>query len=76
VLRIGDRARWPGNDFALLASPHGLSADEVSPDPGAAWNFAPAGHRGAQATLGYLRQLSPIQGALRLTQKPAGRNGR
>lgn len=76
VLRIGDRARWPGNDFALLASPHALSADEVSPAPESAWNFAPAGHRGAQATLGYLRQLGSIRGALRLTEKSVKRNGR
>lgn len=76
VLRIGDRARWPGNDFALLASPHGLSADEVSPSPQAAWNFAPAGHRGAQATLGYLRRLSVSRGVLRLSEKPGRRNVR
>ena len=75
VLRIGDRARWPGNDFALLASPHALSADEVSPAPDSAWNFAPAGHRGAQATLGYLRQLSSTRGTLRLANKSVRRNG-
>src|SRR5262249_8171509 len=52
VLRIGDRGRWPGNDYALLDHAHALSADEVSPDPCGGWNIAPAGHRGAQATLG------------------------
>jgi hypothetical protein len=76
VLRIGDRGRWPGNDHALLASPHAVSADEVSPVPEWAWNFAPPGHRGAQATLGYLRQIGSIRGTLRFTEKSARRNGR
>ncbi len=32
VLCIGDRGRWPGNDFSLLSGAHSLSVDEVSPD--------------------------------------------
>ncbi len=76
VLRIGDRGRWPGNDHALLASPHAISADEVSPAPESAWNFAPPGHRGAQAALGYLRQLGSIRGTLRFNEKSVRRNGR
>jgi len=76
VLRIGDRGRWPGNDFALLASPHAISADEVSPGPEAAWNLAPPGHRGCQATLGYLRQLCCSRGTLRFGEQSARRNGR
>jgi hypothetical protein len=64
VLCIGDRGRWPGNDHALLATPYSLSADEVSADPAACWNLAPAGHRGLQATLGYLRRLSRRGGFL------------
>ena len=66
VLRIGDRGRWPGNDFSLLDSAHSLSADEVSPDARGAWNLAPAGHRGSQATLGYLRRLKSSRKGLRL----------
>lgn len=64
VLCIGDRGRWPGNDHALLTTPYSLSADEVSADPAACWNLAPAGHRGLQATLGYLRRLSRRGGFL------------
>jgi fructoselysine-6-P-deglycase FrlB-like protein len=75
VLRIGDRGRWPGNDFALLDSLHALSADEISPDPNGAWNLAPAGHRGSQATLGYLRRLRSTRGGLRLVPKPVKRGG-
>ncbi len=66
VLRIGDRGRWPGNDFSLLDSAHSLSADEVSPDPKGAWNLALVGHRGSQATLGYLRKLKSTRKGLRL----------
>ena len=57
VLCIGDRGRWPGNDFALLQEPYSLSVDEVSPDPNTCWSLAPPGHRGIQATLDYLQSL-------------------
>ncbi|MDQ2946917.1 MAG: sucrose-6-phosphate hydrolase, partial [Acidobacteriota bacterium] len=57
ILRIGDLGRWPGNDYQLLAHQFGLSVDQVSLDPRACWNLAPAGHRGTQATLDYLRAL-------------------
>jgi len=43
VLCIGDRGRWPGNDFSLLSGPHSLSVDEVSPDAGSCWNLAVPG---------------------------------
>ncbi len=66
ILCIGDRGRWPGNDHALLATPHALSADEVSADPATCWNQAPSGHRGPQATLGYLRLLKRRGGFLAL----------
>jgi hypothetical protein len=57
ILRIGDRGRWPGNDFALLHGPYALSVDEVSTDLSTCWNLAPPGHRGVQATLGYCHAL-------------------
>jgi fructoselysine-6-P-deglycase FrlB-like protein len=60
VLCIGDRGRWPGNDFALLQEPYSLSVDEVSSDPNTCWNLAPAGHRGVQATLDYLRAMQVL----------------
>jgi fructoselysine-6-P-deglycase FrlB-like protein len=71
VLRIGDRGMWPGNDSQLLSSPHGLSVYEVSPDPQTCWNIAPSGHRGSQATLGYLKQLKVTKKGIRL-QLPKG----
>lgn len=62
ILRIGDRGRWPGNDFELLASPLGLSVDEVSPDLRQCWNLAPEGVRGYRATLHYLRSVHVVDG--------------
>lgn len=55
TLCIGDKGRWPGNDFDLLSLPFSLSVDEVSPDANTCWNLAPPGYRGTQATMSYLR---------------------
>lgn len=66
VLTIGDRGQWPGNDFALLNSPHSLSVDEVPQDPLGAWNMAPAGWRGKQACLHYLQALRAVKGIVTL----------
>lgn len=57
VLCIGDRGRWPGNDFEMLETPVSLSVDEVSPDPTTGWNIAPAGVRGVDALLLYLSEI-------------------
>lgn len=54
VLCIGDKGRWPGNDFDLLSLPFSLSVDEVSADANTCWNLAPPGFRGTQATMSYL----------------------
>ncbi|MCC7419299.1 MAG: hypothetical protein IT428_03350 [Planctomycetaceae bacterium] len=70
ILRIGDRGCWPGNDAQLLASPFGLSSYEVSSDSSGCWNLAPAGHRGHQATLGYLKQLSINKRGIRFSWRP------
>ncbi len=66
MLCIGDRGCWPGNDFALLNQEFALSSDEVSGSPDTCWNIAPAGHRGVQATLGYLSALFGKDGRFRL----------
>ncbi|MFP5262012.1 MAG: HAD hydrolase family protein [Blastocatellia bacterium] len=66
VLCIGDRGRWPGNDFALLSERFALSVDDVSPDPKTCWNIAPPGHRGVQATLGYLDAMEVTHESLRI----------
>lgn len=58
ILKVGDRGRWPGNDFALLREPFALSVDEVSVDPATCWNLSPRGLKGSEATLCHLRSLA------------------
>lgn len=65
ILAIGDRGRWPGNDYELLREPFALSVDELSVDPETCWNLAPRGQRGVSATLAYLRALESAPGGLR-----------
>jgi hypothetical protein len=57
LLTIGDRGRWPGNDYELLREPYSLSVDEISVDPDTCWNLAQRGQRGVAGTLDYLRGL-------------------
>lgn len=57
ILRIGDRGRWPGNDYVLLREPHAISVDQVSVDPASCWNLAPPGYRGVQVTVAYCQSL-------------------
>lgn len=57
ILCIGDRGKWPGNDHELLTHSFALSADEVSADPLTGWSLAPAGCRGTQATMYYLKHF-------------------
>jgi hypothetical protein len=63
LLTIGDRGRWPGNDYALLREPFSLGVDEISVDPITCWNLALPGQRGPAATLEYLKALDAIDGA-------------
>lgn len=64
ILVIGDRGRWPGNDFELLREPYALSVDEVSADPATCWNLGDCGQRGMHITLQYLEALSSRKGRL------------
>jgi hydroxymethylpyrimidine pyrophosphatase-like HAD family hydrolase len=73
VLCIGDRGRWPGNDFALLQEPYSLSVDEVSPAPNTCWNLASAGHRGVQAALDYLEAMQVLHGSCQVVLDQSGR---
>lgn len=63
-MTIGDRGRWPGNDYELLHGENTLSVDETSVDPASCWNLADAGQRGVQATLEYIRLLEVVDGQL------------
>lgn len=68
ILSIGDRGRWPGNDYELLGGSFALSVDEISVDPATCWNFAERGQRGVAVTLEYLRALEPNCGVFRFRQ--------
>jgi hypothetical protein len=57
MLCIGDRGRWPGNDWQLLNHKWSLSVDEVSSATDRGWNLAPPGLRGAGALEFYLSRL-------------------
>jgi fructoselysine-6-P-deglycase FrlB-like protein len=65
ILTIGDRGRWPGNDYDLLNTPMGLSVDEVSVDPMTCWNLSVPGQRGMAVTQRYLAALESVDGGLR-----------
>jgi fructoselysine-6-P-deglycase FrlB-like protein len=69
ILAIGDRGRWPGNDYELLRGDFALSVDEISVDPATCWNLAQCGQRGVAATLDYLCALEVKAGALRFGRK-------
>lgn len=62
VLTIGDRGRWPGNDSTLLSTKFSLSVDEVSSSQDSCWNLCPAGVRGPQGTLYYLKRIECSDG--------------
>ncbi len=57
ILKVGDRGAWPGNDWELLSAPHGLSVDEISPDPVSCWNLLPRGVTGHHGTIWYLNRI-------------------
>lgn len=65
VLCIGDKGRWPGNDFELLTATFSLSVDTVSTSAETCWNLARPGFRGTQALLQYLSCIEVEEGAAR-----------
>jgi len=67
ILCIGDRGRWPGNDFELLQHPFALSVDQSSQDPSTCWNLSPPSSRYVDACLYYLRHFEAEPGAFRIT---------
>ena len=65
ILAIGDRGRWPGNDYELLSEPLALGVDEISLDPATCWHLGKPGQRGPTVTLEYLSAISVQDGRLR-----------
>ncbi len=69
VLCIGDKGKWPGNDYELLSTPYSLSVDTVSSDPNSCWNLGKEGQRGVQTTLYYMDHLEAFDGSINLKLK-------
>ena len=65
ILVIGDRGRWPGNDYELLSEPHALGVDEISSDPATCWHLGQPGQRGPVVAFEYLSALEVQDGRLR-----------
>lgn len=59
-LFIGDRGKWPGNDFQLLSNEFSLSVDQVSNDPYTCWNLSSVGNNCVEATIEYFEAIKPI----------------
>ncbi|MFM8475395.1 MAG: hypothetical protein ACKOEO_06320 [Planctomycetaceae bacterium] len=67
ILCVGDRGRWPGNDFELLQHPFSLSVDQSSLDPSTCWNLSPPCNRFVDACLHYLQHMEVEAGSFRMT---------
>jgi hydroxymethylpyrimidine pyrophosphatase-like HAD family hydrolase len=57
LLCIGDKGKWPGNDYMLLDTTYSLSVHEVNNKKVNCWNIAPLGISQTDATLEYLSCL-------------------
>jgi len=68
-LCIGDKGKWPGNDFELLNTPYSLSVNEVSLDPHTCWNLAPLGIRNTDACYAYLKAIKLYKNYFNLSLK-------
>lgn len=70
LLCVGDRGKWPGNDFRLLDTPYSLSVYEVNNSKSTCWNIAPPGITHTDATLQYLNWLrfEPSKMKLKITK--------
>jgi len=54
IMCIGDKGKWPGNDYELLSTDHSLSVDSVSSSLNTCWNISPPGYRNVSACMKYL----------------------
>jgi hydroxymethylpyrimidine pyrophosphatase-like HAD family hydrolase len=58
-LCIGDRGKYPGNDYQLLSTEYSLSVDQVSNDPYTCWNLSSIGNNCVETTLEYFNAIEP-----------------
>lgn len=66
ILTLGDKGKYPGNDFELLSHPFSLSVDEVSIDKDSCWNFSNSGSSNVDATFFYLNKIKPFNDYFKL----------
>ena len=57
ILCIGDKGKYPGNDFELLSCPYSLSVDMVSDDYNTCWNLIMDHQTGELGTMTYLNSI-------------------
>jgi hydroxymethylpyrimidine pyrophosphatase-like HAD family hydrolase/fructoselysine-6-P-deglycase FrlB-like protein len=65
-LCIGDKGKWPGNDYQLLSHKFSLSVDEVSALSDSCWNLAKAGIKNVEALRYYLSKIKLGNGQFRI----------
>lgn len=58
-LCIGDRGKWPGNDYQLLSTEFSLSVDQVSADPYTCWNLSSTGNNCIESVEEYFDAIKP-----------------
>jgi hydroxymethylpyrimidine pyrophosphatase-like HAD family hydrolase/fructoselysine-6-P-deglycase FrlB-like protein len=66
ILCIGDRGKWPGNDYLLLSTPYSLSVNEVSSDKNTCWNLAKAGIYGPDAIIKYFDRVKYLKAGFKI----------
>lgn len=74
ILCIGDRGRWPGNDYELLGTEHSLSVDEASEDPTRCWNLLSHGTHGEAGVLEYFGMFDIGDGFIQATRSALHKN--
>ncbi len=57
ILCIGDKGRWPGNDFEILRTKYSIGVDETSEDADSCWNTTPTDIKGEKAVLWHLGDM-------------------
>ncbi|MFH1814395.1 MAG: hypothetical protein ABIF28_09555 [Pseudomonadota bacterium] len=67
ILRIGDCGQEGGNDYELLSEGLSLSCDRVSASLITCWNYGALGNNQSEVTMSYLKALTAVEGAFRLS---------
>jgi len=66
ILCIGDRGKWPGNDFELLDTNYSLSVDETSQNSSNCWNFLSPLIKGEKGIQKYFEQFDILNGFIQV----------